>query len=194
MPFQVGHTPSQRGRSCTVQPVRRPEDIVAIKELLKDDPQDLAIWTLGTNSAMRPGDLTSLRREDISELDDGRLQVDYVEEKTKKRRLIVLNHPTSRVLKAHLESSRGPWVFSGQRGRFSVATIARKVKKWTAEVGVQGRYAAHSMRKTFVRRNVDMGAKLHVLQYCLNHSSPAQTLTYAGILPEEVAAVYANPI
>lgn len=66
------------------------------------------------------------------------MQIDVIEQKSKKRRVVILNLPTSIVPKVHLECSSGPWLFSGQRRNFSVATVARKLKSWAAAVGVQG--------------------------------------------------------
>ena len=165
-----------------------------MKALLKDRPRDLALLTLGINSAFRAGDILAIERSDLIELPDGRFRVSVRESKTGKVRTVELNSQTSAALAKHLATSSGRFVFEGQRGRLTVSAVARMLKKWAAEVGVTERVATHTMRKTFARQHLDRGAKITTLMHVLNHSSERQTLAYLGIVAEDVAALYADAI
>lgn len=121
-------------------------------------------------------------------------RVEVMEAKTKKIKVVGLNQPTSSALRAHLETSTGRFLFEGQREKLSVQTVARMLKGWTAEVRITERVATHSLRKTFARQHLDRGAKIVVPMHCLNHSSERQTLAYLGIVAEDVAKLYSDPI
>ncbi|MCL6485418.1 MAG: tyrosine-type recombinase/integrase, partial [Janthinobacterium lividum] len=97
--FEVGHTPSHKGKTTTTDAIRDPEQVAAIKELLKDTVRDLALWTLALNTALRAGDLVGLTWDDTQ--DDGTtITITLLEGKTKKRRVIPLNPATSAILRA----------------------------------------------------------------------------------------------
>lgn len=51
----------------SVEPIRDPRKIVAIKNMLKgqDNPRDYLLFTLGINFALRVGDLLRLRVMDV---------------------------------------------------------------------------------------------------------------------------------
>ncbi|WP_435050725.1 hypothetical protein [Desulfonatronospira thiodismutans] len=57
-----------KGSSIKVEPIRRLEDIKAIKKLLKDSPRDLLLFTMGINNGLRIGDLLRLKVEDVQHL------------------------------------------------------------------------------------------------------------------------------
>jgi integrase len=193
--FTVGHRPSHTGKVTTTTPLKDIEHVAAIKELLRDRPRDLALFVMGCNTAFRAGDLLSLERSDLKLLPDGRYEVTVIEGKTRKLRQVVLNLPTSQVLQRHLDSSSGFYVFSGQRGKLSVSWLTRMLKQWADEVGVEGRIASHTLRKTFVRLQHDkFGTSLTTLMHVLNHSSERQTLAYMGLLAEDVSQAYAHAI
>jgi len=166
-----------------------------VKAKLRHDRRALALFTLGCNTAFRAGDMLRLKRDQLTWLDDGRYEVVTIEQKTGKLRRILLNAPTSKVLRAHIDSSAGDYVFEGQRGKMSVSYLRRLLKEWCAEAGVEGHIATHTMRKSFVRLNYEhFGAPLAVLMRALGHSSERQTLDYVGMLPKDIERLYENSI
>jgi integrase len=56
----------KKGSTTKVEPIRRLEDIKAIKKLLADKPRDLLLFTMGVNNGLRIGDLLQLRVKDVS--------------------------------------------------------------------------------------------------------------------------------
>lgn len=195
MPFQLGHTPAHKGKRTVTAPIKEYSKVQDVKSALRHDRRALALFTVGCNTAFRAGDLLGLRRDQLTLRDDGRYEIVTVEQKTQKLRRIVLNGPTSKVLREHIESSTGTYVFEGQRGKMSVSYLRRLVKQWCAGAGIDGHVATHTMRKSFVRLNYEhFGTPLAVLMRALNHSSERQTLDYVGMLPRDIERLYENPI
>jgi integrase len=195
MSFQIGHTPAHKGKRTTTTPIKEYSKVQDVKAKLRDDKRALALFTLGCNTALRAGDMLRLTRDQLTLQDDGRYEIATVERKTQKRRLIILNGPTSRILHEYLQRSSGTYVFEGQRGKMSVSYLRRLIKKWCADAGVDGHIATHTMRKSFVRLNYEhFGAPLAVLMRALGHSSEKQTLDYVGMLPKDIERLYENSI
>jgi integrase len=195
MEFKLGHVPAHKGKRTVTTPIKEYSKVQDVKALLKGDKRKLALFTLGCNTAFRAGDMLRLKRDQLSLQADGRYEIVTVEQKTQKLRRIVLNGPTSRILREHLDSSVGDYVFEGQRGKMSVSYLRRLIKGWCEEVGIEGSIATHTMRKTFVRLNYEhFGMPLAVLMRALNHSSEKQTLDYVGMLPKDIERLYENSI
>lgn len=195
MAYTVGHVPRHKGQITTTQPIKDLDVIAQIKHTLRNSPRDLALFTLGINSAFRASDILDLQRDDLSDLPDGSMEVFIRERKTGKLRRVVINKPTAQILRRHLECSNGTYLFEGQRGQMSVGYFGRLVKKWCAAVGLEGQFATHTLRKSFARLNYEQfGVHLATLMFALNHDSERTTLRYLGLVDEDVAAVYQNAI
>jgi integrase len=195
MTYTVGHVPAHKGKVTTAQPIKDLTVISKIKEVLTSCPRDLALFTLGINTAFRASDLLELHREDLQDLADGCMEIFTRERKTGKLRRVVVNAQTAAILRRHLETSSGEYLFEGQRGRLSVGYFGRLVKQWCSKAGIDGQFATHTLRKTFSRVNYEhFGVKLATLMFALNHDSERTTLRYLGIVDEDVAAVYQNAI
>lgn len=195
MAFQLGHTPAHKGKRTVTTPIKEYSAVQDVKAKIRHDARALALFTLGCNSAFRAGDMLNLKRDELELRGDGRYEIVTIEQKTQKLRRIVLNAPTSTVLRRHIESSNGEFVFEGQRGKMSVSYLRRLLKEWCDEAGVEGHIATHTMRKSFVRLNYEhFGTPLAVLMRALNHSSEKQTLDYVGLLPKDIERLYDNSI
>jgi len=48
--------PPSRGSMITVEPIRAPKDLEAVKRLLKNRPRDLMLLVMGTNKGLLTGD------------------------------------------------------------------------------------------------------------------------------------------
>lgn len=191
--FERGHTPTHRGKITTTQPIRG-DYVEAIKGLLEDRPRDRALWSVATNCALRGGDLLALMWDDLE--DDGRrITFRCKESKTGNLRLLQLNAVASSDLRAWRMLSNSHWVFGGQRGRMTVATLGRLVKSWAEQVGFHGQVASHSLRKTWARAMVDkFDEPLYKIMWAFGHSSEKQSAQYLGLLQDDVAALYEHVV
>jgi integrase len=169
------------------------DDVGKVHAALKSDLRGMALFKLGTNSALRASDILKMKRSDLK----GN-ELFVREKKTRKLRRIVLNEPTVEAINAYLASRNDAyeWMFAGQRGKMTHGYLGKLVKSWFVAAGIErGQYACHSMRKTFVRLQHEVfGVSLGTLMTALNHSKEAQTLAYAGLTPEDVEKAYANEI
>jgi len=185
-----------KGSSITVEPIRNPKDIKAIKKMLANNPRDLCIFTLGINTNIRASDILSLRVRDVRGKDELVLR----EKKTKKIRRITLNRSVQEAIKNLLASMSDPddedYLFVGLRGNpLTVPTLSRMVKTWCQAINLPGNYGSHSLRKTWgYHQRVSFGMGLPELMVCFNHSSQRQTLDYLCVQPEEVRDVYLNEL
>ena len=83
--------PPKPGSVIKVEPIRRPEDIELIRDLLKDKPRDLCIFNLGINTNLRAIDLVNLKIGQVRYLKPGE-SLELRERKTKKRRTVLINN------------------------------------------------------------------------------------------------------
>lgn len=181
---------SRRGQITTTDPIKDLATVARIKESLQDNPRDLALFTLGVNSAFRAGDILKLTRADLVELPDGRIEVFVRERKTHKLRRVTLNPQASETLRRHLATSTDDRLFP-----VTIQWFGKLVKRWCAEAGLEGRFATHTLRKTFARLNYEVfGVSLATLAFALNHDSERTTMRYLGLVDEDVARVYQNSI
>jgi integrase len=192
--FKPGHKPAHTGTITTTDPIRG-DDIQKVREYLADRPRDLAIWSVGTNSALRAGDMLSLKWDELE--DDGtRISFTLRESKTHKLRKITLNAQVSSDVRVWRSMSESEWCFSSQRGGpLGVPALGRMIKHFAKEAGVGAkRVSSHSLRKTWCRAHADRGVPLHQLMWALNHSSERQTAQYLGLLTDEVASLYEHVV
>jgi len=152
---------------------------------------------MAINSALRGGDLLAIKRADLEPRPDGKLDLLMRESKTGKLRRLVLNEAVAAAVRQWLtvHPMRTVYLFEGTRGRMNTAYWSQLMKSWCREAGWnEARVATHSARKTWVRTHYERGVKLATLMHALNHDSERTTLLYMGLLQEDVAQVYADPV
>lgn len=198
-----GYTQAQnhprRGSSIKVEPIR---DLGAIREI-KDNLveaekwRDYCLFTLGINTAYHVSELLSLTVGHVAHLKPGDL-LEIKEKKTWKHRAVTLNHSAWMALTdwLHFHPDNGnpdaPLFISSQnQTALTVSYVGRLVKKWCREIGLHGRYASHSMRKTWgYHQRIDNDAPLPLLMRAYGHATEAQTLTYLHIQEREIRDLY----
>lgn len=182
-----------RGRVLTTEPLKSMDDVQKVRCVLENDPRGLALFSLGTNSALRASDLLGLKRTDLR----GN-EIFIREKKTKKLRRMILNEPTVAAINAYLATRTDchEWLFVGQRGKMTHGHLGAMVRSWFKAAGIEAKnVACHSLRKTFVRLNhTEFNVNLGTLMVALNHSTERQTLAYCGLTGDDVAKAYANII
>lgn len=174
------------------------EEIAEVRKHLTS-ARDRALFTLGVNTAFRGGDILSLNVGDVRNVTIGGC-VRLIEQKTNKRRSIVLNSVVHKVLQELLEERAdapddAPLFVGEKRGtRLTVCTLSRLWKAWAAAAGIEKNVASHSGRKSAARAWYDNGVKLAQIAIALNHSSEAVTMRYLGITQEDLNEMYMNHV
>lgn len=199
MGFQVGHTPNHKGDTVAEEPIRSLDAVKAIKgNLYTSNKRDYALFVVGINTAFRCGDLVSLTVGDVRGKKAGE-DIVVREEKTGKLRRVTLNDQSAnaieRLLKANPTAKDHDFLFKGQRGQMTVSYVNRLVKSWCKEVGLDGQFGSHTLRKTFANFHyTEFKTPIEMLMLMLNHSSPRQTLAYIGIQATDLKEAYLNSI
>jgi len=182
-----------KGKAIKVEPIRQVGHIEAIKKLLGNNPRNLAMFTLGINTSLRPRELLSLK---VGQVQDLKLkgEIEVREDKTGKVRKISLNKECidsiGNLLKEKRKRKKGLYpndlLFAGKKGPLLVPSFNSLVKKWCADINLPGNYGGQTLRKTFgYQQLVSFGTGLPELMVAFSHSSQLQTLEYLGIWAEE---------
>jgi integrase len=164
-------------------------DIARVEVVVRNSPRDYALFTIGTQTAFRGGDILSLNCSDVR----GKSELHIREKKTGKVRITPLNGKV-RVAIGVLCAERAddePLFVGSKRGtRLTICTLSRLWRRWCEEAGVGHRGGSHVGRKTWARRNYEKGARIEVIGRALNHGSPATTFAYIMISDAELNSLY----
>ncbi len=190
----------EKGRQIRVDPIRSPDDIAAIKEILFGAPRDLLLFTMGINNGVRVGDLLRLKVRDVKSLKAGEF-ITIKENKTGKQNILVVNTVVYKALKDYLQKARPEdedYLFASRKTKapLTIQAVNAMVKKWTKMIHLDhGNYGAHTLRKTFgFMQRTKFGVGFEVLARRFNHSSPKTTMRYLGLKSDEVSEVLLNEI
>jgi integrase len=189
-----------KGRQIRVDPLRRSEDIQAIKQLLSGIPRDLLLFTMGINNGLRAGDLLLLKVKDVKSLKPGEF-ITIREKKTGKQNILMVNKPVHRALRNYLHEVRpddDDYLFASRKTQkpLTIQAVNALIKKWTRAINLDhGNYGAHTLRKTFgFMQRTKYGVGFELLAKRFNHSSPTTTMRYLGLTSDEVNEVLMNEI
>ena len=173
----------------SVEPIRRIEDIQAIKARLADRPRDLLLFSLGINNGLRAGDLLRICVNQVRHLEPGERASVRVK-RTGDLALLTVPALAYQALQEHLRSLDPPappgdmYLFAGQRGWTPLTTerLNAMVAEWTRAVGLEGHYGAETLRKTFgYIQRTRFGVDLAILSTRFGHASAAVTQRYLGL-------------
>ncbi len=183
-----------RGTAIRVAPIKSAKSIEAIKVLLADHPRNLALFTLGTSTGLRPGELLNIRVGDVKDLTPMDT-LEVKEARTERVRSITLNQACidsiQRLIRSAGENEGGESdpadpLFKVRKGRLSIPYLNNLVKKWCAEIGLQKNHGGHTLRKTYgYQRLIHDGADLNEIMESFNHPTPQKTLEYLCVTPVE---------
>jgi integrase len=193
MTFTAGHS-INKGKVLTTDPITNLADMAKVKAVIGHDVRLQALWAVATGTALRVGDLVKLRWSDS--VDDGEVITFTVREgKTEKLRKIPLSVGASERLRRWSLVCHSDFIFVGQRGQLAPSTWSGIVKDLCRRAGLEGRFASHSVRKSFVRIHHDeFGTSMATLMTIGNWSSERQVLTYMGKMADDVAKAYSREI
>lgn len=189
-------TRSKTGPSEPMDPLKGIEEIQKVREMVKDNARDLALFTIGINTAYRGGDILRWTVGMVRGLKVGD-DVTLKEQKTSKRRRVTLNQSCISAIEALLatrpNTTDDDYLFVGDRGEapLNVKWLGLRVKKWCKQAGLDGTYGSHSLRKTwgYMQRTLH-NRPIELLQQAYGHSSPSVTLAYICIQAEELHDMY----
>ena len=189
-----------KGSKITVEPIRNPDHITSIKQLLAAKPRDLLLLTLGINNGIRTGDLLRLKVKDLLGKKPGDT-ITIKESKTGKTNVLMVNKAVHKALTAYFASENCQpehYLFKSRSGHntpLTVQTVNRMVKTWTRAINLPGNYGAHTLRKTFgYIQRTHYGVGFEVLCKRFNHTNPAITMRYLGISDSEVIEILQNEV
>lgn len=189
----------KKGSSIRVDPIRKVEDITAIKEMLKDMPRDLFLFTLGVNNGLRVGDLLRLKVKDISYLNLNEYTA-IREGKTQKQNYLMMNQSSYSAMQNYLSKVNpkdDDYVFSSKKTKrpITIQRVNALVKSWCKAIGLKGNYGAHSLRKSWgYHQRMYYGKGFELIAMRFKHSNPAITMRYLGLESKEVDNMLMNEI
>lgn len=203
MAFKRGENPNhpKKGSSIKVDPIRDLAIIQRIKRNLMDadKPRDLALFTLGVNTAWRANELLSIRVGQVRGLGEGGV-LELKQSKTNAYRITPLNRTVIRALSFWLAvydtaDDDAPLFPSRYGDPLGVPALCDMVKTWSARAGAFGHFGSHSLRKSWgYHQRVTFLSPLMLITRAFGHATERQTLDYLGIQPREIGDLFKNEV
>ncbi len=188
-----------KGQLKTVDPIRDLDDIKAIIKNLDDKPRDHLLFVMGVNNGLRTIDILKIKVKDVKyrKINES---FGIVESKTKKKNFLHINSKVYESLHRYLNYSKlhdDDFLFTSRKGSSQITVIhaSRLIKQWTKNIGLKGRYGAHTLRKTwgYIQR-VYYNVPFEIICKRFLHKNPSTTMVYLGIQDAEVKNVLKNEI
>ena len=180
-----------------VEPIREPEDIKKIIDYLeKTDIKYSTAFQIGIYSGLRVSDIVGLNIDDV----ENKKFVEVLEKKTGKYKKFPINEDLQKIIKEYLKIRKQTWscdesnpLFVGkQHHRLDRTQVYRMIVRACEDLGIEGNFGTHTMRKTFGYHHYRQFKDPVLLQKIFNHSSPLITLRYIGIEQEDINNSYQN--
>lgn len=165
-----------------VQPIRDKDKIEQIKVLLKENPRDHLLFTVGINTGLRISDLLQLQVSDVQD----KTHITIIESKTKKTKKHMINTQLKKDIDHYISSNNltsNDYLFMSQKGNnkpISRVQAYRILNNVALKVGLD-EIGTHTLRKTFGYFHYQQYKDVALLQELFNHSAPSVTLRYIGI-------------
>lgn len=166
-----------------VQPIRDPNQIMALRDLLKSkNIKYYILLVIGLNTGLRVSDILTLKVKDVID----KTHVSLIEKKTGKTKRFLINTQLREEIDQHIQASNlqlEDYLIQSRKGlnmplrREQAYKILNSAAK---EIGIDD-IGSHSMRKTFGYWHYKCHKDLAILQDIFNHSSQSVTLRYIGI-------------
>ena len=182
----------------TTDPIRDKKQLYKLADyfLEKKQLRNYVLIVFGAYTALRISDLLSITWEDVYDFKTKQFlkNIELTERKTGKTKRIALNKRIRQALKKYFPHRKGKYIFSN--GRSDDKQISR-VQAWriittaAKEIGISGKIACHSLRKTFGYHAWKyLHTPLALLVVIFNHSSVEVTKRYLGIEQDDINEVY----
>lgn len=157
---------------------------------MENNPRNYALIVLGLNSALRIGDMLSLRWRDVYHGEQGKYRehLTVVEKKTGKENIIALNDSSREALEFYRTTLKtfdeNTFIFTSQKAPYngiSRSQAFRIIKKAAESCELDSHVSCHSLRKTFGYHAWQNGFPPALLMNIYNHSSYDITKRYLCI-------------
>lgn len=183
---------------AATEPIRDKKQLKALGEyfLQRGQFRNYVLVVMGTCTVLRISDLLRLQWADVydEERDMFRSHVTVQEKKTGKNRTIALNKQILHALRLYLPYRRGAFIFVSNRkdGKpISRVQAWRIIHGAVVTVGIMGKVACHSLRKTWGYHAWTGGeVSVAVIMDIYNHSSYKITRRYLGITQDDLDKAY----
>lgn len=182
------------------QPIKNKNDLTRFRNYYKEEelkPRNYALIVMGLNSALRIGDILSLRWEDVRRESAYRRHIWVREQKTGKDNMFPVNPMMVEALEFYRHYLTGysseKYIFESQKDRgnpISRSQAFRIIKKTADQCGLREHISCHSLRKTFGYYAWKQGTPPALLMSIYNHSSYEITKRYLCIDQQEKDKVY----
>jgi site-specific recombinase XerD len=162
--------------------------------------RDRAMFELAYSCGLRAEELVSLGSADV-DYDGEQLRV---EGKGRKTRFVPVGEPAMAAVRAYLERGRATLatpartgltdaLFLSKTGRpLGTGDVRRRLRMWTARVGVGEGSSPHALRHSFATHLLDGGADLRSIQELLGHASVSSTQIYTRVESARLRSAYAR--
>ncbi|MCI8494297.1 MAG: tyrosine-type recombinase/integrase [Lachnospiraceae bacterium] len=183
---------------ATTEPIRNKKQFKALAEyfLRKGQLRNYTMVIMGTYTALRISDLLRLKWSDV--YDEERQiffsHVTIIEHKTGKTKTLALNAQIIGALRQCYCQRRGEFIFANNRKN---AKAISRVQAWriihTAAhaIGITGKIACHSLRKTWGYHAWTSGSVSPVIiMEVYNHSNYKITKRYLGVAQDDLDKAY----
>lgn len=181
----------------SAEPIRRLEDVAQIRALLAGRPRDQLLFSLGVNNSLRAGDLLRVTVNQVRSLREGEAGLVRVK-RTGALAPLTVTSSAHEALRRHLSELQPPrpprdmYLFASHPGWSPLTTqrLGELVAEWTRTAGLDGRFGADSLRKTFgYIQRTRFGVDPAILARLFGHASPEVTLRYLGLNGDPGAGV-----
>ena len=182
---------------ASTEPIRSKKELKGLAKYYLDKGQmrNYTMLIMGVYTALRISDLLRLRWSDVY---DEEKQIFYkevtlTEKKTGKTKTIALNKQILWALRLYLPHRRGEFIFASNRKEDKAIS---RVQAWriihaaVEALGITGKIACHSLRKTWGYHAWNKGISPVVIMTIYNHSSFKVTMKYLGVEQDDLNAAY----
>ncbi len=169
--------------------------------------RDRAMFELAYSCGLRAEEIVSLSTADV-DYDGEQLRV---EGKGRKTRFVPVGEPALAAVRAYVEHGRGKLeraargdsksahprgadaLFLSKTGRpLGTSDVRRRLRRWTARIGVGEGCSPHALRHSFATHLLDGGADLRSIQELLGHASVSSTQIYTRVESARLRSAYAR--
>jgi len=183
---------------AATQPIRNKHQIRELADyfLQKGQFRNYVLVILGVYTALRISDLLRLRWEDVYDFDNLRVRgnINIVEKKTKKAKVIALNKKAVKALGKYAKKNAqlGRFLIENPLTQKAISRVQayRIIRGASEALCFQSRLSCHSMRKTLGYHAWKSGVSPAVIMEIYEHSSLAVTRRYLGVTQDDKNAVY----
>jgi site-specific recombinase XerD len=162
--------------------------------------RDRALFELAYSCGLRAEEIVSLSCADV-DYDGEQLRV---EGKGRKTRFVPVGEPAMAAVRRYLERARpalastassrpADALFLSKSGRpLGTSDVRRRLRTWTARIGVGEGASPHALRHSFATHLLDGGADLRSIQELLGHASVSSTQIYTRVESARLRSAYAR--